>query len=226
MQALTYAYWSRLLDRFCPPTGRVLEIGAPSDPKNSLLTYLASKKDCNYECIGIDLLANPSASGGSLPYKLLQCNSNNMSLFENASFDVVISSSTLEHDLYFWKTLSEVRRILKVGGVFAVLAPGYNKGLSKRARILRRVLGLVSKIDRTWLHGALQGKLEQIVENSLLSRTSTYHYHWGPKDCYRFSEDAFREVFMEGFDCRHFESILDPPRLVAVGIRNQFTAHS
>ena len=149
-----------------------------------------------------------------------------MGQFENASFDVVISSSTLEHDLHFWKTLSEVRRILKVGGIFAVMDPGYNKGIGKHARILRNILASVSKVDRMLLRGALQPRLNEILENSLLSRTSSYHYHWGPKDCYRFSEDSFRDVFMEGFDCQHFDSILDPPRLVAVGIRKQSAGQS
>lgn len=226
MQAITYAYWSRILDKFCPKTGRVLEIGTPNNHEDSLLTYLASKQDRDYECIGIDLFADQSATNESLPYKLIRGNSNDMRRFPDASFDIVISSSTLEHDTYFWKTLSEVRRILKSGGVFAVLAPGYNKEVSRRARVLGRVVTMASTIDRIWLRGVSQDRLEAIIENSFISRVSTYRYHWGPKDCYRFSEDAFREVVMEGFECVHFESILDPPRLMAVGIRDHLVTCS
>lgn len=36
--------------------------------------------------------------------------------FDDASFDVVVSTSMLEHDPAFWKTLPEVARVLKPGG--------------------------------------------------------------------------------------------------------------
>jgi len=215
MQALTYAYWSRILDEFCPKTGIVLEIGAPNDPKQSLLGYLAGKKDCSYECFGIDLRANePDAT---LPYTLSNTNSNRMDQFADSSFNVVLSSSTLENDQYFWKTLSEVRRILKADGIFAVLVPGYSKGLGKPARMFGQAMRLMSRVDRRGFNGLFQKRIEAFEQNGILAQTSTYSYHESPVDYYRFSEDAVRDVFMEGFDCLHFESILKPPRLIAVG---------
>ena len=36
--------------------------------------------------------------------------------FDDASFDVVVSTSMLEHDAAFWKTLPEVGRVLRPGG--------------------------------------------------------------------------------------------------------------
>ena len=38
--------------------------------------------------------------------------------FEASSFDVVVSTSQLEHDPTFWLTLSEVKRVLRPGGHF------------------------------------------------------------------------------------------------------------
>lgn len=38
--------------------------------------------------------------------------------FPDASFDCVVSTSALEHDPAFWKTLAEVGRVLRPGGHF------------------------------------------------------------------------------------------------------------
>jgi ubiquinone/menaquinone biosynthesis C-methylase UbiE len=56
--------------------------------------------------------------------KLVEANSNRLP-FDDASFDCILSSSTLEHDKYFWKSLAEIRRVLRPGGVFVVGVPAY-----------------------------------------------------------------------------------------------------
>ena len=38
--------------------------------------------------------------------------------FVDDTFDVVVSTSQLEHDPYFWETLPEVARVLRPGGYF------------------------------------------------------------------------------------------------------------
>lgn len=45
----------------------------------------------------------------------------------DSSVDVVMSCSVLEHDKYFWKSLEEIKRVLKNGGVFIVGVPAYQK---------------------------------------------------------------------------------------------------
>jgi len=217
MQPLTHAYWLKILDEFCPETGRVLEIGTPNDSKNSLLSYLTDKDERNNECFGIDMRADEPDSDVDLPYTLINCNSNNMDQFDDVSFDFVMTSSTLEHDRYFWKTLSEVRRVLTGNGLFLVMVPGYNKGVGKPARISRRLMYLMSRVDQRAFKGSFSDRLGSMEQNGFFVRTQTFSYHGAPGDYYRFSEDAFREVFMEGFECLHFDSILNPPRLVAVG---------
>jgi SAM-dependent methyltransferase len=52
-------------------------------------------------------------------------NSNAMPFFSDGEFDCVLSSSVLEHDKYFWKSVSEIDRILAPGGVFVVGVPIY-----------------------------------------------------------------------------------------------------
>ncbi len=39
------------------------------------------------------------------------------------SYDVVISGQAFEHIEYIWKTVLEVRRVLKEGGIFCMIAP-------------------------------------------------------------------------------------------------------
>ena len=45
--------------------------------------------------------------------------------FVDKEFDCVVSSSVLEHDKYFWKSVEEIHRILKLGGIFVVGVPIY-----------------------------------------------------------------------------------------------------
>ena len=45
--------------------------------------------------------------------------------FADGEFDLVMSSSTLEHDKYFWKSVAEIRRVLAKGGIFIVGVPIY-----------------------------------------------------------------------------------------------------
>lgn len=43
---------------------------------------------------------------------------------ENESFDYVVSTSTFEHNPFFWVTFAEIARVLKQGGKTLVTAPG------------------------------------------------------------------------------------------------------
>lgn len=49
----------------------------------------------------------------------------NAMAFPDECFDCVLSSSTLEHDKYFWRTTAEIRRILKPGGIAILGVPIY-----------------------------------------------------------------------------------------------------
>lgn len=113
-------------------------------------------------------------------------NSNTMD-FPDASFDCVMSCSSIEHDRYFWKTIAETNRVLKAGGLFVVGAPIY--------------MTLPTDKDHTTLTYARHG----------LSYRA---------DFYRFSEQAVREVFFEGFSEITDEIVLRQypnPYMIAAG---------
>lgn len=83
-----------------PPTS-VLELGTGGWPLLENLQYMAAR------CIPLNLTL-----GNRLPFK-------------TGSLDCILSSSVLEHDKFFWRTLSEVRRVLRPGGLFIVGVPTY-----------------------------------------------------------------------------------------------------
>jgi SAM-dependent methyltransferase len=47
--------------------------------------------------------------------------------FKAKQFDLVLSNATLEHDKRFWLSLSEMRRVLRPGGLLVIGVPGYVK---------------------------------------------------------------------------------------------------
>lgn len=94
----------------------------------------------------------------------LIANGNNLP-FKTGSLDCILSSSVLEHDRYFWRTVSEVRRILCPGGLFIVGVPIY--------------MTLPTDVKDTTLTFRRHG----LAYNA---------------DFYRFSEQAVREVLLEG----------------------------
>ncbi len=217
MQPVVYKRYKELITAFLEnKKGNVLEIGCPAAPKKALLSIF-SDIGREFSCVGIDMLAGKAESiPHSLPYKIYQHNSNDMTdLFGDNTFDVVLCSSVLEHDQYFWNTLKEVRRVLKPSGLFFLGVPGYSKGIS----FFRHILLFLWK--GLWkLLGNIAGDYLLYIRNStLLASTSTYNYHFGPFDFYRFSEDAVRKVLFEGFEILHIEHFLSPPRFIGVGRR-------
>ena len=118
---------------------------------------------------------------------LIEANSNNLPFNENY-FDCIVSCSVLEHDKYFWKSIHEMKRALKPGGLMVIGVPVYTKLL----------------IDR-------------------FKTTLTYHKHGISynADFYRFSEQAVREVFFEGFQITNVIYVRKYPNpyLVVSGVK-------
>lgn len=57
--------------------------------------------------VGVDMREGPGVDVVAESHKLP---------FQGSFFDVVVSTSTLEHDRYFWKTIPELARVLSSGG--------------------------------------------------------------------------------------------------------------
>ena len=183
-----------------PIRGSVLEIGAMPNDLSLLamncLSGAASK-------IGIDLHGPHEYKD----FKIVKGNSNSMDCFPDNNFDAVLCSSTLEHDKYFWKTLGEIKRVTKPGGMIVISVPGFAKlGCGKFKGLLTR-LPLVRRLQA---HPYL---------SMFFISTLTFQIHNWPGDYYRFSPQAIREVFMEGLDQVEIRTMMWPPRVMGIGFK-------
>lgn len=169
--------------------GPVLEVGAVPGA-DSLL-----RMDCLRHLPGRVGLNLEGADCGD--YTIVEGNANAMSTFADGQFAAVLCNATLEHDRCFWKTVAEIRRVTAPGGFVAIGVPGYvGMGLHALAP------------SPTSL-----GPYADVIGASTL----TLGVHDYPGDYYRFSEQAVREVFMEGLTSVVTRVVMLPPRIIAWG---------
>jgi ubiquinone/menaquinone biosynthesis C-methylase UbiE len=172
--------------------GRVLEIGV--NPRAASL--LAMDLLQGTERVGLDLEGSKSVQG----FEILEGNGNDMPMFADSHFDLVLCNAMLEHDRYFWKTCAEIRRVLRTGGTAIIGAPAFTVASGISAEALATLPFDVHPMDTP--HAAL-----------------TFRYHGVPLDYYRFSEDAFAEVIFEGYSNVALKSVLMPPRIIGYGFK-------
>jgi len=178
--------------------GDVLEIGATPDDSTLLnLPALATAR----EKIGI----NQAGASRHKDFSILEANANAMTCFPDRQFDAVLCNAVLEHDPFFWKTLAEIRRVAKSGGLVVIGVPGYRQLPCEKT--LRHWLAKLPRSSRRPDGFALQHS------------TLTLGVHNFPGDYYRFSEQAVREVFLEGMNEVTIRTVLVPPRIIGAGIR-------
>lgn len=95
--------------------GRVLEVG--SLDVNGSVRSLFNRRATEY--VGVDMRPGPGvdivARAAALP-------------FDDALFDVVVTTETLEHDATFWLTMAEIGRVLKPGGYLILTTRGNGFG--------------------------------------------------------------------------------------------------
>jgi SAM-dependent methyltransferase len=173
--------------------GAVLEVGA----KPSVKTLLAMKCLENArEKVGINL--NPAATFAD--FAVVQGNANDMSIFPDNRFDTVLCNAMLEHDKFFWKTISEIYRVTRRGGLVVLGVPAF----------------VTLPVNRL-----LDAKPLQIpILRRLYQSTLTYKVHNAPGDYYRFSRQAVEEVLLAGMNNTQIEVIKLPPRIIGSGIKN------
>ncbi len=179
-------------------TGSVLEVGA--QPDDETLLCMKSLEGAS-EKVGLNL-ADPTSYRD---FKIHKGNANSMSLFEDERFDVVICNAVIEHDKYFWKTIEEIKRVTKRGGLIVIGAPGYTYF---RAEGVKRILGKTPLIRNL--------KSNQYL-NMFFTATITFQIHDEPGDFYRFSPEAFRDVLFEDMDDVEISAIMLPPRMIGAG---------
>jgi len=180
--------------------GSVLEVGAV--PSSTSLLCMKALEGAT-EKTGINL-SGPAEFGG---FRIIGGNANCMACFEADRFDAVLCNAVLEHDKYFWKTIAEIKRVTRPGGTIVIGTPGYRYLRPERAKIFLRKIPLIgSLISNEYL-------------NFFFTATFTFQIHDAPGDYYRFSPQAFKEVFFDGMDDVEVRSIMLPPRIIGVGTK-------
>jgi hypothetical protein len=176
--------------------GPVLEVGAVVGP-DSLLRLPCLKNVENR--VGINIEKTPSHDG----CRMIQGNANEMSMFADGSFETVLCNATLEHDPFFWKTITEIHRVTMSGGFIVIGVPGFVG------------MGLDSFVRRKSMPGLLLKLAAMITRTDLLlAGTPTLGEHFFPSDYYRFSEQAVREVFLGNFHHVSVRKVMNPPRII------------
>jgi SAM-dependent methyltransferase len=180
--------------------GSVLEVGAVATDLSLLcMTSLGSAS----EKVGIDL----DGPHEYKDFKIVQGNGNSMDCFPDNRFDTVLCNATLEHDKYFWKTLAEIKRVAKPGGLIVIGVPGFDKFRAEKVKAVLRKTPLLRRLD------------SHPYFNMLFTATPTFAIHNWPGDFYRFSPQAVREVFLEGLEDVEVRSIMSPPRIIGIGTK-------
>jgi ubiquinone/menaquinone biosynthesis C-methylase UbiE len=100
-----------------PPDARVLDVGAAGGG------FLVACAQLGYRCVGVEPWAAARQTASELGERLhvaieVREGSAESIPFEDESFDVVHASSVIEHVLNLDKSLAEIHRVLKPGGVF------------------------------------------------------------------------------------------------------------
>ena len=190
-------------DRVCRTRsagGRVLEVG--SVPTPSSLLNLPALSGAS-EKVGINL----EGASQYRDFKIVAGDANRMDIFADSSFDVVLCNAMLEHDRYFWRTIDEIHRVTRLGGLIVLGVPGY------------RPLWGEQFVHRAFRAPLLRALGRNATLNSLSTATLTFEVHDAPGDYYRFSEQAVRDVLLGG--CRDVDvrSLMLPPRFIGAGVK-------
>ncbi|MEK6882231.1 MAG: class I SAM-dependent methyltransferase, partial [Nanoarchaeota archaeon] len=79
------------------------------------------------EYIGIDMLPGPGVDQVIDGHDI-------KIYFQEGEFDAVVSTDTLEHDRAFWKTVENMRWVLKPGGWMVIAVPTLHCGLHEHPK--------------------------------------------------------------------------------------------
>lgn len=181
--------------------GRVLEIGGTANQYALLNMSCLSGAS---EKLGINL----EGPGKYRDFEIIQGNANAMTMFADNSFDLILCNAMLEHDKCFWKTIAEIRRVTKPGGLAVIGVPAYVE-LAKEQRFRQ------TRLYRWGQRLRLTQRLFAMIDEA----TVTYKVHNAPGDYYRFSEQAVKEIFFEGYERIELTTLMVPPRIIGIGAK-------
>lgn len=194
MDPKIYEEYEKICKEKCRNKKNVLEIGSIPGEKSLLNMEVLKNK---YK-VGINL-----KSFKTYDFNLLKSNANNLGI-KDQTFDIVMCNAVLEHDKFFWKTISEIKRVTKSGGIIIIGVPGFVKKSESKSKIVR----------------VLKSQMKKILPLDIIFHsTLTFKFHPSPGDYYRFSEDVIKEVFFSDLKKVQIKSISIPPRLLGYGIK-------
>jgi SAM-dependent methyltransferase len=179
--------------------GDVLEVGAvPS--ADSLLTLEALRGARRK--VGINLAGAASYAD----FRIVEGNANDLRVFADGSFDTVLCNAVLEHDPFFWRSLDEMKRVLRPAGLLVIGVPAFAE--LRFERPISRLFGL-----------PLIGRMLRRAVPAAGASTLTLRTHRFPGDYYRFSSQAMREVLLHDLNDVTVETLMVPPRVVGAGVK-------
>jgi len=109
----------RIVSRSGVSPQRALEVGGVTGPDS----LLDAPQIAGAERYCLNLLNMPDRDG----VVTVAGNANDMHMFDDRSFDLVLCNATLEHDKRFWLSVAEMKRVLRPGGLLVIGVPGYVK---------------------------------------------------------------------------------------------------
>lgn len=153
-----FAAIKRVIERFGWPdsSATILDIGS-YDVNGSVSPLFVG---CNY--VGVDKRDGPNVN--------VKANAHNLkNRFRDEQFDWVVSNSHLEHDLCWWKSVGEMYRVLKVGGILVVGASTLNMPIHKEPTDYYR---FTSDVFKDYI---LKGCQQNMIE--LVKRGAGHTFH-------------------------------------------------
>jgi len=148
-------------------TGNVLGIGSSAQPKDMLNLPYFKQEAKAFNLIGINICG---AFGKYDNFEVFNVNAHNTP-FSNQYFDIILCNAMLEHDPEFWKTIKEVNRILRNGGLFIVNVPGYInlKTDTEESTLTYKVHGLdYYRFSEMSVKDVIMFGMKDVVINSIL----------------------------------------------------------
>lgn len=183
--------------------GKVLEIGAiPNENTLLMLPSLAGT-----DRIGLNL------EGGAVGnIEIIKANANQMPFPDN-HFNCVLCNATLEHDMYFWKTCDEMKRVTKDKGLIILGVPGFTRFPYGTAYKTYRCMSEMPKMKS--LAQRIYNKMP--IPGVIKYSTLTYIIHSAPDDFWRFSASSVEKVLLANCSNIEVRKLMMPPRLIGIG---------
>ncbi len=169
--------------------GPFLEIGAEG-PQHAVLNRAEFRKA---ERLFVGRREGPAADG--LAARVADPNDLGAAVADG-SVGTVLWINGLAHDRRFWRTLDEIKRVLRPGGALIVVTPGFARGA-----------GQTGNISITGQKG-----------NAIPDATITLNIHEVP-DYWRLSPQGLRDAVLDGFEVREVRVMMVPPRLFGLAVK-------